>query len=55
MIEAKHPSELNPLQTYMRAVKMAKTTSRLNNPAWYQDALDLEVQAIYANIDLSKI
>lgn len=44
MIEAKHPSELNPLQTYMRAVKMAKTTSRLSNPAWYQDALDLEVQ-----------
>ena len=40
----KHPSELNLLQQYLRTVKVAKTTSRMKNPAWYQDALELDVQ-----------
>ncbi|MBT8036174.1 MAG: hypothetical protein KJO21_01400 [Verrucomicrobiae bacterium] len=44
MSEAIHPSELNIFQQYSRTVKLAKTTSRMKNPAWYQDALDLDVQ-----------
>lgn len=44
MSEAKHPSELNLLQQYHHTVKVAKTTSRLKNPSWYKDALELDVQ-----------
>ncbi|MCP5538314.1 MAG: hypothetical protein H7A51_19035 [Akkermansiaceae bacterium] len=44
MIEAQHPSELNIFQQYRRTVKVAKTTSRMKNPDWYRDALDLDVQ-----------
>ena len=44
MSEMKHPSEMNMLQHYARAVKLAKTTSRMKNQAWYQDALELDVQ-----------
>lgn len=44
MSEQKHPSEINLLQQYMRAVKIAKTTSRMKNAAWYDDALELDVQ-----------
>lgn len=40
----KHPSELNILQRYLLTVKLAKTTSRMKNPAWYGDALQLDVQ-----------
>lgn len=39
-----HPSELNILQRYLRTVKIAKTTSRMKNPCWYQEALELDVQ-----------
>ncbi|MBK1830352.1 hypothetical protein JIN77_06425 [Verrucomicrobiaceae bacterium R5-34] len=44
MPEEKHPSELNPLQLYGRAVKLATSTTRLKNGDWYNDALDLDVQ-----------
>ena len=44
MSEPKHPSELNVFQQYRRSVKVAKSTSRMRNMAWYQDALDLDVQ-----------
>lgn len=44
MSEAIHPSEMNLLQLYLRTTKLAKTTSRMRNPDWYQDALGLEVQ-----------
>jgi len=40
----KHPSELNTFQQYRRSVKVAKTTSRMKNPAWYQSPLELDVQ-----------
>jgi len=40
----KHPSELNLFQQYLRTVKVAKSTSRMKNPAWYQAALELDVQ-----------
>ncbi|MFK7910257.1 MAG: hypothetical protein AB8F34_06600 [Akkermansiaceae bacterium] len=44
MSEEKHPSDMNLLQLYMRTTKLAKTTSRMKSKAWYQDALELEVQ-----------
>lgn len=44
MSDFKHPSELNVLQQYRRSVKVAKTTSRMKNMAWYQDPLDLDIQ-----------
>ena len=40
----KHPSELNVLQCYLRTVKLAKATSRMKNPFWYEDARELDVQ-----------
>lgn len=39
-----HPSELNIFQLYRRSVKVAKTTSRMKNLAWYQSPLELDVQ-----------
>ena len=44
MSEEKHPSEMNLFQQYAHTVKLAKTTSRMKNPAWYQDALELDIQ-----------
>ena len=44
MSEQAHPSELNPVQLYLRTTKVVRTTSRMKNTAWYQDALDLDVQ-----------
>ncbi len=44
MNEEIHPSELNIFQQYCRTVKLAKATSRMRNQAWYQDALELDVQ-----------
>ena len=44
MSDLKHPSELNVFQQYRRSVKVAKSTSRMKNMAWYKDALDLDVQ-----------
>lgn len=44
MNEDIHPSELNPLQRYARTVKLARTTSRLKNPDWYREALELDIQ-----------
>ena len=44
MSDLKHPSKLNVFQQYRRSVKVAKTTSRMKNMAWYQDPLDLDIQ-----------
>lgn len=44
MTEEQHPSEMNLLQQYLRTTKLAKSTSRMKNPAWYQAALDLDLQ-----------
>lgn len=44
MSESRHPSKLNSYQQYRRSVRVAKSTSRMRNPAWYQDGLDVEHQ-----------
>ena len=44
MDEKRHPSEMNMIQQYAHTARLAKTSSRMKNPAWYQDALELDVQ-----------
>jgi hypothetical protein len=39
-----HPASLNVLQQFGQACSILKNTSRANNPAWYQDALELDFQ-----------
>ena len=44
MATFQHPATLNPLQQYLQACSILRNTSRASNPAWYQDALDLDFQ-----------
>ncbi len=39
-----HPSRLNPWQLYRQASSVLRNTSRAKNPAWYQSALELDLQ-----------
>ncbi len=45
-----HPSGLNPVQQYRQAGSIFRRTSRANNPAWYQEALELDLQ-LHLRID----
>ena len=40
----KHPASLNVLQQYSQACSILRNTTRARNPAWYQEALDLNFQ-----------
>lgn len=44
MSEIKHPSVLNPWQTYRQAKTLLKQTSRASNADWYRDAYELDRQ-----------
>ncbi len=44
MATFKHPSSLNALQQFRQACTILLKTTRASNPAWYQDALDLNFQ-----------
>jgi hypothetical protein len=39
-----HPASLNTLQQYLQACSILRNTTRASNPAWYQEALDLDLQ-----------
>ncbi|GAA5131397.1 hypothetical protein JIN84_06675 [Luteolibacter yonseiensis] len=39
-----HPASLNAFQQYRQACAIQRTTSRAGNPAWYQEALSLNLQ-----------
>jgi len=39
-----HPSSLNVLQRYRQACSVLRNTTRASNPAWYQDARELNFQ-----------
>ena len=39
-----HPSSLNKFQQFTQACSVLRQTTRATNPAWYQDALELDVQ-----------
>ncbi|MBN8460507.1 MAG: hypothetical protein J0M04_21975 [Verrucomicrobia bacterium] len=45
-----HPSSLNKLRQFTQACGVLRNTTRATNPAWYQDALDLETQ-IHIRVD----
>lgn len=44
MATYQHPASLNPWQQFSQACAVLKNTSRASNPAWYQEALDLNLQ-----------
>ncbi len=44
MATFKHPASLNPLQQFSQACAILRNTTRASNPAWYQEALDLNFQ-----------
>ena len=44
MANFQHPASLNPLQQFAQACSILRNTTRASNPAWYQDALDLNLQ-----------
>ncbi|MBK1882602.1 hypothetical protein JIN85_09255 [Luteolibacter pohnpeiensis] len=39
-----HPAQLNVLKRFSQANDILRNTSRASNPAWYQDALELDLQ-----------
>lgn len=44
MATFQHPASLNALQQYRQAGAILRNTSRASNPAWYQEALELDFQ-----------
>lgn len=44
MANIQHPSALNPWQQYHQACSILNNTSRASNPAWYQQACELDFQ-----------
>ena len=44
MATFQHPASLNVLQQFGQACSVLRHTTRASNPAWYQDALDLNFQ-----------
>jgi hypothetical protein len=54
LVAYQHPSGLNPLQRFRQAGAILRGTSRAVNPAWYQNALDLDYQ-LHVRVDGSRI
>ena len=44
MATFKHPASLNVLQQFGQACSILRNTTRASNPAWYQEALELNLQ-----------
>lgn len=44
MATFQHPTSLNVLQQFSQACSILRNTTRASNPAWYQDALELNLQ-----------
>ena len=44
MATFQHPASLNVLQQFSQACAILRTTTRASNPAWYQNALELNLQ-----------
>jgi hypothetical protein len=54
LVAYQHPSGLNPLQRFRQAGAILRGTSRAANPAWYQNALELDFQ-LHVRVDGSRI
>lgn len=50
MANLEHPASLNAFQQFRQACSILSTTSRASQPAWYQQALDLDYQ-LHIRID----
>ena len=44
MATFQHPSSLNAFKQFGQACSILRTTTRVSNPAWYQEALELDLQ-----------
>ncbi len=44
MATFQHPASLNVLQQFRQACSILRNTTRASNPAWYQNALELNFQ-----------
>jgi hypothetical protein len=49
-----HPASLNVLKQFSQACAILRTTSRASNPAWYQEALELNTQ-LHIRVDGASI
>ncbi|QJE95555.1 hypothetical protein [Luteolibacter luteus] len=54
MVANQHPAGLNPLQRFRQAGAILRGTSRATNPAWYQSALELDLQ-LHLRVDGSTV
>ena len=54
MVANQHPAILNPLQRFRQAGAILRGTSRASNPAWYESALDLDLQ-LHLRVDGSAV
>ncbi len=54
MVANQHPAGLNPLQRFRQAGAILRGTSRASNPAWYESALDLDLQ-LHLRVDGSAV
>jgi hypothetical protein len=54
LVAYQHPAGLNPLQRFRQAGAILRGTSRAANSAWYQSALDLDLQ-LHLRVDGNRI
>lgn len=54
MVAYQHPAGLNPLQRFRQAGAIFRGTSRATNAAWYQSALELDLQ-LHLRVDGNRI
>ncbi len=54
MATFQHPASLNVLKQFRQACAILRTTSRASNPAWYQEALELNFQ-LHIRVDGASI
>lgn len=54
MVAYQHPAGLNPLQRFRQAGSILRGTSRAANPAWYQSALELDLQ-LHLRVDGNRL
>lgn len=54
MPDFRHPSELNPLQRFLQARRVLRSTNRASNPHWFSDALHVPFQ-LHIRIDGNSI
>lgn len=54
MATFQHPASLNVFKQFRQACAILRTTSRASNPAWYQEALELNLQ-LHIRVDGARV